>query len=583
MREIYALPFEMAIRTAGMRGVMCAYNQIDGVPVQASRELLTDLLRGELGFDGLLISDLNSAIQLHTRHGVAESAQHAAALSLRAGLDFELGESVFGSVLVEAVRAGIASEDDVDRAVRSVLRWKFELGLFERPYIDIPDEIDLDSAADRDLARRVAEKSIVLLQNRPVEGRPLLPISDDVKRIAVIGPNADRVFGLLGNYTYAVVGSAVKLLSEVILDAGRRVAEQSDASPDNVHPNELADHIELVADDAVPRLTMVPVVTALDGIRARATEGVVIDYAHGCPVERADRSGIDEAIRVAAAADIAIVVVGDQSGILKAATVGESVDSASCALPGVQRELVEAVAGSGTPTIVVLTHGRPYVLGWMADAVPAIVSAWFPGEEGGTAIARVLFGDVNPSGRAPVTFHSRTDTLPMPYNRSHSPGNSYVDAHPEPVFPFGHGLSYTTFDYGDLAISPEETTTDGTVIISCTVTNTGAVSGEDVVQLYLRDPIARSSRPRRELKGFTRVALEPGAAARVTFSLSADRVALYDPTDGWVVEPGLIEVHVGRSSEDLPLAGAFTLRGTARATGRGRELVTPLTTAPLAP
>jgi beta-glucosidase-like glycosyl hydrolase len=574
LREVHALPFEMAIREGGARGVMCSYNHIDGVPVQASAELLTGLLRDELGFAGLVISDLNSALQLATQHGTAADAEEAGAISLKAGLDIELGRTVFGETLVKAVERGLVDEAVVDRAVANVLWWKFSLGLFEQPYAAVDGPIDLDGPADRDLARRVAEQSIVLLQNQPVGEAPLLPIGPDVRSIAVVGPNADRPFGLLGNYTYAVSASAIKMLSSVVIDADRRAKEALGDPNASVTPNQLGEFIDLTADDAEPKVPMVPIVTVLEGIRQRAPEGVAVHYEPGCPVQRSDRSMIDAAVEAAAAADIAIVVVGDQSGILKAGTVGESIDSADCYLPGVQRELVERVAASGTPTVVVMTHGRPFVLDWMADTVPAIVAAWFPGEEGGNAVARVLFGDVSPSGRAPVTFHRKASILPMPYNRPNRPGNSYIDGAIEPVFPFGHGLTYSAFDYAGLVIEPERPATNGAVSIGCTVTNTGPRRASEVVQLYVHDPVARTTRPRRTLKGYCRVTLDPGESCTVEFEMAADLVALYDPPDGWVVEPGRIDVLVGASSEDIRLEGSFELVGPVQQLDGARTRLT---------
>jgi beta-glucosidase len=310
-----------------------------------------------------------------------------------------------------------------------------------------------------------------------------------------------------------------------------------------------------------------------------AAEPIDVVHARGCPVEVRDTSAIPEAVALAAAADVAIVVVGDQSGIFEAATVGEAVESATCELPGVQRQLVEAVVASGTPTVVVLVHGRPFVLDWMAEgpaAAPAILSAWFPGEEGGHAVASVLFGDTAPGGRLPVSFPRHAGVAPAPYNRTFTRQMSYFDRDVEPVFPFGHGLSYTTMDYGDLRLSAGEIPTSGVVAISCTVRNTGARDADEVVQLYTRDPVARSARPRRELKGFQRVAVGGGGAVDVTFELAADRLALWDPADGWVVEPGVIEIMIGSSSEDICLSGEIMLTGDVQRVGRDRMLVTPV-------
>jgi beta-glucosidase-like glycosyl hydrolase len=582
LHEIYGLPFEMAIRLGGARAVMCSYQSIDRMPVQGSRALLTDLLRGEYGFSGIVISDLGSVEQLLTKHAVVESLPAAVARSVWAGLDLELCSTPSLEHLLEAVRSGLLPESEVDRAVGNLLRLKFELGLFDEPYVDpsaVPDS--LDSAADRALARRVAEESIVLLQNRPVDGDPLLPIGPQVRRIAVIGPTADRPMALLGNYSFLVLGSALERMRAAVM-AG---LQPDEATVERTPPDaEVRQQPEKVfADEIEPLVSSVPVVTVLEGIRRAAGEGVTVVHARGCPVEEPDESGIPEAVELARTADLAVVVGGDQAGIFGGATVGEFVDGATLALPGVQEQLVAEVAASGTPTVLVLTHGRPYALGRLADTVPAIVSAFFPGEEGGSAVASVLFGSVNPAGRLPVSFPRSPGVCPSPYNRPHFGTNTYFDADDSALYPFGHGLSYTGFAYGDLSIEPDEIRTDGTANVSVTITNTGTRVGAEVVQLYLRDPVARSVRPRRELKGFAKVTVEPGRAVRVSFGIAADRCAVYDPAEGWLVEPGRIDVLVGSSSEDIRARGAFELTGPVRAVGADRALLTPVVVEPVDP
>jgi beta-glucosidase-like glycosyl hydrolase len=375
LREVYALPFEMAIRLGRARGVMVSLNAIDGVPVQGSRALLTDLLRGELGFDGVVISDLSSVTGLHTRHATATDAQDATVQSVRAGMDLDLYDTASTDDLVEAVRTGRLDETELDRAVAEILRTKIRLGLFERPYVDVEAvPRTLDGADERSLARRIAERSIILLQNRPVGGAPLLPLSTEIRSIAVIGPNADRPMGYLGNYSYPVLDSGAQVFRQIVTQ--QRPDEEADFGNLRIGP-----------DDATMLVDSVPIVTALDGIRRRAGQFVTVRYERGCPISASDRSGFEAAIDAAAEADVAVLVLGDQSGIAMLGTVGEHIDSARCALPGVQRDLVEAVVATGTPTVVVLSHGRAFVLGWMAKAVPAIVSSFFGGEEAGNAIA----------------------------------------------------------------------------------------------------------------------------------------------------------------------------------------------------
>ena len=562
------MPFEMTVRLADPGAVMCSYNQVDTVPVQSSRELLTGLLREEYGFDGVVMSDLNSVAQLWNSQGVAASPEDAVAMSIAAGLDLHLGNDTGVDLLVAAVKDGLLALSEVDRAAARVLQAKVRSGFFDAPLVDesaVPES--LDTPARRALARRVAERSIVLLRNAVHGERPVLPLQASVQTIAVIGPNADRPLAMLGNYSYPVLDTAVQRITNIV--------DASSHDTGEVRPHMTADELE-------PLVESVRVVTVLDGVRARAggaAEPIAVVHAPGCPVEVPDTSGIAHAVGLAAAADVAVVVVGDQSGIFEAATVGEAVESATCALPGVQRELVEAVVASGTPTVVVLVHGRPFVLDWMAEgsaAAPAILSAWFPGEEGGHAVASVLFGDTAPGGRLPVSFPRHAGVGPAPYNRTFTREMSYVDTGAEPVFPFGHGLTYTTMRYGDLRLSADAVATSGVVEISCTVTNEGDLDADEVVQLYTRDPVARSARPRRELKGFRRVPVGAGRGVEVTFELAAERLALWDPVEGWVVEPGTIEIMIGSSSEDIRLESEITLTGDVQRTGGSRVLVTPV-------
>ena len=545
LREVHATPFEMAIRAGGASGVMPAYNSVDGVPVTGSKAHLSGLLRDELDFDGLVISDLEAVLQIHTKHGVAEDHVHAFAQAIRAGVDLDLDNQVSSDVIVRAVNGGILAETDLDRAVGSVLRAKFDLGLFEHPYIDldkVPESLDTDE--ERALARAIAEESVVLLQNRDVAGRPLLPLGVVPRRIAVIGPNADRPMGQLGNYSYQVLDSITKRFAEAA-NPQARMESAGGNGPDDAHM----------------LVESVPLVTFLEGIRDRAPEGSTVSYAQGCPVARIDRSGFPEAVSTAQAADVAVVVVGDQSGINGYATVGEGQDSATCELPGVQRELIEAVVASGTPTIVVLSHGRPFVLGWMAEKVPAIVSAFFGGEEAGNAVAAVLFGDVNPAGRLPIAFLNSAGAAPMPYWRTLQP-DSYTDVDTAAVFPFGHGLSYASFDYRDLHINQTHVSTDGTIRLSFTVVNTSEVAGDEVVQVYGRDVVGSTTRRGRVLVAFRRLRIEAGAAARVTVDVPASMFAVWNAQTGWTVEPGQLRFYVGSSSAHTPLQAKVELVGS---------------------
>lgn len=557
MRETYGVPFEMAIRDGHAQGIMPSYTDIDGDPVTGSRELLTDLLREEYGFNGLVISDLDAVAQLHTKHSVVSTTMGAFARALTAGLDQDLDNRVSSGTIVDAVAAGLLAEVDLDRPVASVLRAKFRLGLFEDPYVDVeavPESLD-DEAA-RQVARTISEKSIVLLQNDPVDGEPLLPLRSPPRTIAVVGPNAHRIMGQLGHYSYQVLDSMTARFAQAANPQARAADDTSLAGA-------------LGADDVELLVESVPVVTFLEGIRDRAGDGTSVLYEPGCPIERDDRSGFAAAVGIAERADIAIVVVGDQAGINSRGTVGEGLDSATCELPKVQRALVEAIAATGTPTIVVLSHGRPYALGWMTTQAPAIVSTWFGGEEAGTALASVLFGDVNPAGRLPISMLETPTASPVPYWRTMQQP-AYVDGSIRAVFPFGHGLSYTRFEYRDLDVEARRVPASGTIRLALTVANVGQLDGDEVVQVYGRDVHARSVRPGRKLIAFQRLHLAAGSEQRIVVEVPADAFALWDPSEGWIVEPGAVRLFVGGSSAQTPLRTEVELTGAVTRPGAGR-------------
>jgi beta-glucosidase len=539
--DVYLVPFEMAVKTAGARSVMNAYNEIDGVPCAASRWLLTETLRERWGFDGMVVADYFAVRMLHQLHGVAEGPVEAAAAALGAGLDVELPTSeCFRAGLGEALDRGLVAPAALDAAVLRVLRAKFAAGVFERPCADeeAPELAPLDAPEARALAREVAARSIVLLANDGV-----LPLAPGV-RVAVLGPNADDPMALFGNYSFQ---------------------------------NHVASHFP---DHPIERAP-----TVLAALRERLGSERVTHEA-GCRILRAkgqlddDASGIPAAVAAARAADVAVLVVGDKAGHFRTGTVGEGTDAWDLALPGVQPALVDAVLATGTPTVLVLVNGRPFDLTGVSERCAAILEAWFPGQDGAAAIADVLVGDADPSGRTPVTFARGAGA--MPRHHDHKALAAGIPALPAfaPLFPFGHGLSYTRFEYADLAIEPAEAPTDGTVTIACTVRNAGARAGDEVVQLYLRDPVASVTRPVHELRGFARVPLAPGAAARVTFRVPAELVAFSGTDLARIVEPGRVEVAIGASSADLRLRGHFTLTGATRRVGEARAFLAAVETAP---
>mgnify|MGYP000850279149 CR=1 FL=1 len=530
--DVFLPPFEMAILDGGAWSVMNAYVDIDGVPMAANPDYLTGVLREQLGFTGVVVADYFAVAFLQVMHAVAADRGEAAVQALTAGIDVELpAGDAYLEPLAGKVRAREIDEAYVDRAVLRVLSQKEALGLLDPDaYADEPPSaVDLDSPAHRALARRLAERSVVLLAN-PSTGSGqagILPLGRPdaaPRRIAVIGPNADRPEALQGCYSFA----------------------------NHVLPG-FPEH-----SIGVPMPT---VAEALGG--AFAAIGLPepeLVVARGCEVEGTDTSGFAEAVEAAAASDVAVVVVGDQAGLFGRGTVGEGNDTATLALPGVQRALVEAVVASGTPVVLVLITGRPYAVDWALDGTQprpaAVLQAFFPGEGGGLAIADVLTGAVNPSGRLPVSLPRAAGAQPYSYLHPVLGGPSEVTStDPTPLRPFGFGLSYTTFAHTGLTVD-DCVRAGESFTAAVTVTNTGEVAGADVVQLYGHDVVGSVVRPIVQLLGYTRVELAPGESLRVAFEVPTARLAFTDRRLVRIVEPGEVEVwvgsHAGASPEDLP-------------------------------
>ncbi len=544
LRDVIAMPFQAVIQAAALASMMNAYSELDGVVVASSRAVLTDFLRAELGFDGLVVSDYRAVTMLWDFHRVALDQAHAAHLALRAGIDVELPETnCYGAPSFQAVQSGAIPEALVDTAVERILRKKFELGLFENPFVPVERVSAVyDTPAQRALAREIAEQSIVLLKN----AHDLLPLAQDVASIAVIGPSAHEARHLFADYSHPAH-------IETLLEKQPELAVLLKCDPSS--------------NGIVPGSVAAP--TILDAIRARVSPATQVLFAPGCAINSAERSGFAEAVRIAQAAQVVVLIVGDKSGLTLDCTSGESRDSADLLLPGVQHELIETIVALGKPTIVVLVNGRPLAIPWIAENVPAIVEAWLPGEEGAPALARVLFGDVNPGGKLPLTFPRAVGQIPIFYNHKSSGGHShwhtdYVALSIKPLFPFGHGLSYTQFAYSDLQIAA----TDEQVTIRITIQNVGARAGDEVVQFYVRDEVASVPRPVKELKGFQRVHLAPRETRTVTFEMPFALLAFFDEAMQLVVEPGTIQVLVGSSSEDIRARGAFEIRGATRVVPR---------------
>jgi beta-xylosidase len=527
-------PFEMAVREGGARSVMAAYTETDGVPVSADPRLLTELLRDEWGFTGTVVSDYFAIGFLETNHRVAGDRAEAAHAALAAGLDVELPSlRCFGEPLLEAVRAGEIPESLVDRAAHRVLRQKCELGMLDEGWRPEPteDRIRLDSTANRALARRLAEESVVLLDNPDAA----LPLAPDI-RIAVVGPRADDPLAMLGCYSF----------------------------PSHVLPA----HPETALGIEIP--------TVLASLRTELPDAK-ITYAAGSDVDGDDTGGFAEAVARAAEADVCVAVLGDRAGLFGRGTSGEGCDAEDLRLPGVQSELLDSLLATGTPVVALLLTGRPYALGRWHGQLAGVVQAFFPGEEGGPAVAGVLSGRVSPSGRLPVSVPNRPGGQPWTYLQPPMGllgGASNID--PTPLYPFGYGGSYTTFAWTDFEDGGEgaelSTDGDGTYDVSLTVRNTGERAGAEVVQLYLHDPVASVTRPDVRLVAYRRVELEAGDSRRVTFRFHPDVSSFAGRSGRRVVEPGALELRLGASSVDIRHRARLTLTGPVREVGPDRRL-----------
>ncbi|HEU5012886.1 MAG TPA: glycoside hydrolase family 3 N-terminal domain-containing protein [Roseiflexaceae bacterium] len=558
LREVYAEPFAAAIRESGLAAIMNSYTSVDGIPCAGSHAILTGLLRGELGFEGAVVADYWSIPQLLNFHRVAADQGEAARLALAAGLDMELPATDFyGAPLKTEVEAGRLPIEVVDIAVRRVLRMKFQLGLFENPYVDADAaSAHFQTPEQRALARQAAAESAVLLANDGV-----LPLGPHLKRVAVIGPGADDRRLLQGDYHYPAHLEIIYLAQDAPGESGISGSESSLAPQ--------------AGGAYKPGPYFTPHVTPLAGLRAALGEGVEVTYARGCEVLGDDQSGFGEAVQAARAADVAVVVVAGKSGLQRPVTVGEGNDAADLDLTGVQQALVEELADTGTPLVVVVLSGRVHTLTSVAARANALIQLFPPGEEGGNGLADVLTGAVNPSGRLPITLPRMVGQVPI-YHSYRAGGDrpmffdDYTDCPPTPLFAFGHGLSYTSFEYANFSV--QATTTTAPIDVAVEVRNAGQRAGDEVVQLYCRDNIASVARPDQMLLGFARVPLDPGQTKRVTFTVHPSRLAFYDPHMRFVTEPGAFTFSVGASSADMRAEQVVELRGGV-AEYRQREIV----------
>jgi beta-glucosidase len=516
LRDVFLYPFEVTIKEGGARSVMPSYNEVDGIPSHANRWLLRDVLRGEWGFDGVIVSDWFAIDQLVDIHHVAADRAEAARRALAAGVDIELPDVQAYGTLVDQVRAGRVAQASIDSVVRRLLRAKFELGLFENPFVNT-DSADRISGA----------QAIILLKN----DQGTLPLSAErLSRVAVIGPHAAEV--LLGGYS-GTPRRAVSIVDGIRARLGSRATV------------EYAEGTRITEDSTFTRDPQ----PHLGGTRSRERSGADRIVA---PDTTSNARRRDAAVALARRSQVTIVVVGDNEMTSREAYAPTHLgDRATLGLPGDQEELVRAVAATGTRTIVVLIHGRPLSIPDLVDRVPAILDGWYLGQETGTAVAEALFGDINPGGKLPLTVARHVGQLPVFYNAKPSARRGYVFDTTRPLFPFGYGLSYTTFGYANVRIAPARIGRTQRATVSVNVTNTGPRAGDEVVQLYIRDAVSMATQPVKQLRGFRRVTLQPGETRTVTFEIGPEHLAYHGADMKRVVEPGRFDVMVGGSSTDV--------------------------------
>lgn len=519
----YLAPFKQAVKQGKAGTIMTSYNSVDGIPCTANEFLLDSILRKQWGFNGFVYSDLGSIEGIANSHRAAADIKEAAALALKAGVDMDLGANAYGKNLVQALSEGLISIETLDKAVANILRLKFRMGLFENPYVS-PEQAKkiVRSPEHKELAREVARQGTILLKN---DG--LLPLSKNIKSIAVIGPNADVMYNQLGDYTA---------------------------------PQERKE-----------------VTTILDGIRRAVSPSTQITYVKGCAIRDTTQTNIEACIKAARSADVVVIAVGGSSArdfktkyistgaatvsdsenqVLSDMDCGEGYDRSTLCLLGDQEKLIKAVAAIGKPMIIIYIQGRPLNMNLAAEKAQALLTAWYPGEQGGAAIADILFGDYNPAGRLPVSVPRSEGQLPLFYSQGKY--RNYVEGEAAPLYPFGYGLSYTNFTYSNLKLTPGNNK-DNFQTVSCTVTNTGNRDGEEVVQLYIRDKVSSVVTAPIQLKAFKRIALKKGESRKITFTLGEKELGLYNKDMKFVVEPGDFKVMIGSSSDNIKLEKDFHL------------------------
>lgn len=568
LHEVFLPPFEAAVKLAHAASIMPSYNEIDGIPSHVNGSLLNDVVRKQWGFTGVMVSDYFAIQELNSRHGLYANDADAAKAALLAGVDMETPDPKAYPQLLQLVNTGQLPEQVVDSAVRTVLTLKFRLGLFENPYVDATKADAVVGAPEqRAFARQMAEKSLVLLKNDGV-----LPLNaNQIKTLAVIGPHADET--LLGGYssiprqTISLVDGLTSKLhgkAEVRFARGTLLTKTvtTRASGDTAIASTDTSTTAMLQAKAAAKLAKRSAKAGTFSMQRWNEDGIQLTNDD-------DRKGLlEEAVTLARNSDAVVLVLGENEGLSREAWAEEHLgDRSSLELVGNQLRLAQALQQvakeTGKPLVLVLSNGRPLALGELADTMHAIIEAWHLGQETGAAVANVLFGDVNPSGKLPLTFVRSVGHIPGFYNHKPSAKRGYLFDDISPLYPFGHGLSYTRFDYSDLQIaaSADGAVANSEVTVRFRLKNSGKVFGTEVVQLYINDPVASITRPVKQLKAFARVDLQPGQQALVSFKVPVNLLAFVDSHQNWVVEPGEIKLMIGSSSADLRLHGSFEIAG----------------------
>lgn len=576
LREIYAKPFQAAITEGGLMGIMPCYNAINGEPVSGSHRILTELLQHEMGFDGLVVADYSAVREIYSRHHVTESPEAAGIRALRAGLHQELpSKCCFNDTLRDMFATGAADMDLLDQAVLRILIMKFKIGLFEQPFAMAPEQLRkvYEAPEGAALSQKSAEEAIVLLKNDGI-----LPMDNRPRKITVIGHHGDSVRSMFGGYTYvALAESKLEAANTMAGLAADETLHQRLAAMERYEGScVLKEHPQ--AEDLAKAET--PGARSLVAELAAAFDQAQVSYAYGYPYVGNDTSGYGEALESARAADVVIMAVGDKYGMGGSCSTGECIDGTNINLPECQETLLEQVGQLGKPLIVIHFGGRPISSNAADCHASAIIEAWNPAGGGAKAIASVLSGHLNPSGRLPVSVAYGAGQIPVFYNHNNGAGTDqncgggipdYVDCPHAPRYCFGHGLSYTTFTYDGLEVVHPRIHSHETEEIRLTVENTGSCDGTEVVQLYIRDRQASMVRPAKELAGFCRVFLKKGEKKQLTFKLYPGQLAFLDENMRWKVESGDFEVMVGSSSETIHLTGSFSVRKDGYVEGRTRK------------